>query len=78
MLKFIRDLLNGEPVMFVGMISVAVTTTQAVLTGMGHSEPLWASVLVPVWVAISAFYTRSKVAPTDRPAPFIHDLGGGE
>lgn len=64
MIKFLKDLLSGEPAMFTGLVSTVLTAWNATLIAQGTLPPVWLAVATPVWVALAAFYTRAKVTPT--------------
>lgn len=59
MIKFVRELVHGEPAMFVGIVGTAL----AAALGVVDTPPMWLVVATPVWIAVGAFYTRSKVTP---------------
>lgn len=63
MIKFLKDLFAGEPVMFTGLVSTGLTSWSAALVAQGQLPPVWLAVGTPVWVAVAAFYARQKVSP---------------
>lgn len=65
MIQFIRDLVKGEPALFVGLVSTGLTAYQGALIAVGMDVPIVLAVSTPVWVAVGAFYIRSKVTPDD-------------
>lgn len=65
MIRFIKDLINGEPALFVGVVGTAGSAAVSTLATLDMGVPLWLAVGVPVWIAAGSFYTRNRVTPLD-------------
>jgi hypothetical protein len=64
MIQFVKDLLHGEPVMFVGMLSTGLSAWSGALVALDMDVPLWLAIGTPIWIAVSGFYSRSRVRPS--------------
>jgi hypothetical protein len=63
MIRFVKDLLLGEPVFFTGIVSTALTAWMGALVASGELVPLWLAIATPIWVALGAWYARSVSTP---------------
>ncbi len=64
MLRFIRDLVLGEPALALGLVATALGSWLAVLVAGGGAVPLWLAVATPVASAVAAVYTRQVSVPS--------------
>lgn len=63
MIKFIKDLFLGEPVVSTALISLGLTSWMAALTQMTEPVPLWLAIAAPASAAFAGFYGRQKSEP---------------
>ncbi len=75
MLKFIKDVLFGEPIVSIVIVSLVLTSWLAALTQIGEAVPLWLAIAAPATIAIGGFYQRAVTEPTrpDQPSEGRHE-----
>lgn len=65
MIKFVKDLIFGEPVVSVTLISLVLTSWLGAMTQMDQAVPLWLAVAAPASVLIGGFYARKVSSPNN-------------
>ena len=83
MFKFIRDVIFGEPIVSITILSLVLTAWLAALTQLGDPVPLWLAIAAPSTIAIGGFYGRAVTEPTrpdikDEPEPGRHEAEDAE
>lgn len=59
MIKFIKDIVFGEPVISITIVSLMLTSWLSALTQLGESVPLWLAIAAPAFIALGGFYQRA-------------------
>ncbi len=79
MVKFIKDVIFGEPVVSITIVSLVLTSWLAALTQLDEFVPLWLAIAAPAAIALGGFYGRAVTEPT-RPdqVDHTHDDEDGE
>ena len=75
MIKFIKDIIFGEPVVSITILSLVLTSWLAALTQLGEIVPLWLAIAAPAMIALGGFYQRAVTEPT---RPDIIERGAHE
>ncbi len=63
MIQFLKDLVTGEPVVFVTLIQLILTAWLGALAAIGAEIPLWLAIASPASIAIGGFYARQTSKP---------------
>ncbi len=63
MLKFVKDVVFGEPVVAITIVSLVLTSWLAALTQLGELVPLWLAIAAPATIALGGFYQRAVTTP---------------
>ena len=58
MIKFIKDIVFGEPVVVITIVSLVLTSWLAALTQLGDVVPLWLAIAAPAMIALGGFYAQ--------------------
>ncbi len=58
MIKFVRDLIFGEPVVAITIISLVFTAALGALSQLDEAVPLWLAIAAPASVLLGGFYTQ--------------------
>jgi len=58
MLKFVKDIIFGEPVVAITILSFVLTSWLAALTQLGEEIPLWLAIAAPAMIALGGFYAQ--------------------
>lgn len=61
MIKLVKDLLFGEPVVAVTLVGFVLAAWVAALTQTDIDVPLWLAIASPASVAIGGFYVRANM-----------------
>ncbi len=69
MLKFIKDVVFGEPVVAITIVSLVLTSWLAALTQLDEFVPLWLAIAAPAAIALGGFYQRAVTTPDN---PHVH------
>lgn len=64
MIKLIKDVIFGEPVVSITIISLVLTSWLAALTQLEEFVPLWLAVAAPAFIALGGVYQRAVTSPT--------------
>lgn len=64
MFKFIRDVVFGEPIVSISIVSLVLTAWLAALTQLGDPVPLWLAISAPSSIAVGGLYGRAVTNPT--------------
>ncbi len=75
MLKFIKDIVFGEPVVSITILSLVLTSWLSALTQLDEFVPLWLAIAAPAMIALGGFYQRAVTSPTrpDQPSEGKHE-----
>lgn len=63
MIKFLKDLIFGEPVVAIAIVSLVLTSWLAALTQLGDVVPLWLAIAAPASIALGGLYQRANTTP---------------
>ncbi len=63
MIKLLKDIVLGEPVVAVTLIGFVLAAWVAALTQTDVQVPLWLAIASPASIAIGGFYMRANSAP---------------
>lgn len=63
MIKFIKDVIFGEPVVSITIVSLVLTSWLAALTQLDEFVPLWLAIAAPAFIALGGFYQRATTTP---------------
>ena len=63
MIKFIKDVVFGEPVVSITVVSLVLTSWLAALTQLGEVVPIWLAIAAPATIALGGFYQRAVTTP---------------
>ena len=58
MIKFVKDIIFGEPVVAITIISFVLTSWLAALTQLGEPIPLGLAIAAPSSIALGGFYAK--------------------
>ena len=58
MIKFIKDLIFGEPVVAITIVSLVLTAWLGALSQLGDVVPLWIAIAAPASIALGGFYAQ--------------------
>ncbi len=58
MIKFLKDLIFGEPVVSITIVSLVLTSWLAAMTQTNVVVPLWLAIAAPSFIALGGFYQR--------------------
>ena len=72
MIKFLKDVIFGEPIVSITILSLVLTAWLAALTQLDEFVPLWLAIAAPAAIALGGFYQRAVTEPT-RPDRRNHD-----
>ncbi len=64
MFKFVRDIVFGEPILSITIVSLVLASWLAALTQLGEAVPLWLAIATPASIALGGFYQRAVTEPT--------------
>ncbi len=73
MIKFIKDVIFGEPIVSITILSLVLTAWLAALTQLGDVVPLWLAIAAPATIALGGFYQRAVTEPTRPDLNHDHD-----
>jgi hypothetical protein len=65
MVKFLKDVFLGEPVVSTALISLGFTSWLAALTQYGEPVPMWLAIAAPMAAAFAGYYGRKKSSPLE-------------
>ena len=60
MIKFIRDIIFGEPVLSITIVSLVLTAWLGALSQLGEVVPLWIAIAAPASVLLGGFYAKAN------------------
>ncbi len=63
MLKFMKDVIFGEPVVAITIVSLVFTAWLGALSQIGDPVPLWLAIAAPSSVLLGGFYAKSNTSP---------------
>jgi len=63
MIKFLKDIVFGEPVVSITILSLVLTSWLAALTQLDEIVPLWLAVAAPAMIALGGFYAKVNTTP---------------
>lgn len=64
MIRFFKDIIFGEPVLSITVISLVLTSWLSALTQVGEAVPLWLAIAAPSAIALGGFYAKAVSTPT--------------
>ena len=65
MIKLVKDLIFGEPVVAVTLVGFVLAAWVAALTQTDLDVPLWLAIASPAVIAIGGFYMRANSNPAN-------------
>ena len=71
MIKFIKDVIFGEPVVSITIVSLVLTSWLAALTQLDEFVPLWLAIAAPAAIALGGFYAKVVTIPDN---PHVHPV----
>ncbi len=69
MIKFLKDIIFGEPVVAITIISLVLTAWLGALSQLAEPVPLWLAIAAPASVLLGGFYAKAVTTPDN---PHVH------
>ncbi len=63
MIKFVKDVVFGEPIISITIISLVLTSWLSALTQLDEFVPLWLAIAAPAAIALGGFYAKVVTTP---------------
>lgn len=60
MIKFVKDVIFGEPLVSITIVSLVFTAWLGALSQLGDPVPLWLAIAAPASVLLGGFYAKAN------------------